>query len=327
MANNKFVSVFVPTYNGEATIEELLRAVLKQQLPNKYKLEILVTDSGSKDLTVDIIRSFGDKVTLDEIPNSDFGHGKTRQKAAEKAKGDYILFLSQDATPYNDRWLIHMLEPFLISDKVGCVYGRQIPRSFAPPTIKREVATVFAGLGHPYSISLNRHKSLVDKKVEGDINSFFSDVNSAIRKDLVDVIPFRDLQYAEDQALAADMQRAGYLKAYAPQGSVWHSNQYTAKEYYHRKFDEYLGLFNSVAYEIKPSYKSLLLGWIRPTLSDWSFTLRDQEYNKRAATKFIFISPFYNFFAQLGKFMAAKYCGNPGQIQRLSLEERRKQDR
>lgn len=323
-SSDKFVTVFIPTLNGGDTIQELLTSVLKQELPKGYSLEVLVTDSGSKDDTVDIIRSFKDRITLDEIPSSEFGHGKTRQRAAERAKGEFILFLSQDATPYSDRWLIHMIEPFYISDRVGCVYGRQIPRPFAPPTIKREVATVFGGLGHPESISLNREKSLVDMKSEGPLNSFFSDVNSAVRKDLVSIIPFRDLRYAEDQALATDMQHAGYLKAYAPQGSVWHSNEYTAKEYYHRKFDEYVGLFNSVAHDMRPSYRSLLLGWVRPTLHDWSFTMHDGEYNKRAKIKFLLLSPAYNYFGQLGKFMAARYHGNTDKIHKISLEERRK---
>ena len=323
-SSDKFITVFIPTFNGGDSIRELLTAVLNQELPKGYSLEVLVTDSGSKDDTIDIVRSFKDQVALDEIPNSEFGHGKTRQRAAERAKGEFILFLSQDATPYNDRWLIRMIEPFYISDKVGCVYGRQIPRSWAPPTIKREVATVFAGLGHPDAIALCREKSLVDMKPEGELNSFFSDVNSAIRKDLVNVIPFRDLRYAEDQALASDMQRAGYLKAYAPRASVWHSNEYTAKEYYHRKFDEYVGLFNSVAHAMKPSYQSLLLGWIRPTLRDWSFARRDGEYNKRAKIKFMLISPAYNYYGQLGKFMAAKHHNDPKKVRAISLEERRK---
>jgi rhamnosyltransferase len=324
MASSKYISVFIPTYNGEPVLAELLTQVLKQQVPKGYELELMVTDSGSKDKTVDIVKSFGDKIKFDEIPNSEFSHGKTRQRAAEKAKGDFILFLSQDATPRDDRWLIHMIEPFFISEKIGCVYGRQIPRPFAPPTIKREVATVFSGLGAPNAITLQREKSLVDQKTEGSLNSFFSDVNSAIRKDLTKVIPFRDINYAEDQALATDMQHAGYLKAYAAEGSVWHSNEYTAKEYYHRKFDEYIGLINGVDYKIKPSYKSLLLGWVKPTLKDWSFTRKDQEYNLRAKIKFFTISPVYNYYAQLGKFMAAKYHGNQSKVRRISLEERRK---
>lgn len=320
---DKFITVFVPTYNGEGYVKPLIEAVLKQQLPEGYGLELLITDSGSKDKTLDEINEFRDKLTLTQIPKSEFGHGKTRQAAAERAKGDYILFLSQDATPAHDRWLINMIEPFFISKKVGAVFGRQIPRPFAPPTIKREVATVFGALGAPDSIIIHRHQSLVDKADTNALNSFFSDVNSAIRKDLNKEIPFRDLAYAEDQALAEDIQQSGYLKAYSPSGAVWHSNEYTAKEYYHRKFDEYTGLIKSVSYDLKPSTKSLLLGWIKPTLRDWSFNQHDGEYNRRAKIKFFFLSPLYNFYGGLGKYHAAKYAGDDLKHQEISLESRR----
>lgn len=323
--SHKYITVFVPTYNGEKYIDELIEAVLSQELPKDYQLEFLITDSGSKDDTVTIIKdNYLDKVTLDEIPNSEFGHGKTRQRAAEKAKGDYILYLSQDATPSHSRWLINMIEPFFISDKIGCVFGRQIPRTFAEPTIKREVAGVFGSVGAPDAIVIHREKSLVDGTPTNPLNSFFSDVNSAIRKDLNETIPFRDVKYAEDQALAEDMQNAGYLKAYSPQGSVWHSNEYTAKEYYHRKFDEYIGLQESTSMVLIPSKKSLLLGWIRPTLDDIKFTRRDGEYNRRAKIKFALQSPLYNISMQRGKYNAAKHINNAKAREKNSLEARRK---
>jgi rhamnosyltransferase len=324
VVSNKYITVFVPTYNGEGYIQPLIESVLKQQLPSGYKLELMITDSGSKDKTVEEIQPYADRVEFDQIPNSEYGHGKTRQRAAERAKGEFILYLSQDATPAHDRWLINMIEPFFISDKVGGVFGRQIPRPFAVPTIKREVASVFGALGAPDSIIIHRHKSLVDSQPTNALNSFFSDVNSAIRKDLIKKIPFRDVKYAEDQALAEDLQNAGYLKAYSPAGAVWHSNEYTAKEYYHRKFDEYTGLINSVGYELKPSIKSLLFGWIKPTLRDWSFNRRDGEYNRRAKIKFFFLSPLYNYYGGLGKYHAAKYKHNASKHEAISLESRRK---
>jgi rhamnosyltransferase len=320
----KYISVFIPTYNGEGYIQPLIEAVLNQQLPEGYALELMITDSGSKDKTVDEILSYKDKLLFDQIPNSEYGHGKTRQRAAERARGDYILFLSQDATPANDRWIINMIEPFFISDKVGCVFGRQIPRPFAVPTIKREVSSVFGGLGAPDSIIIHRYESLVDSEPTNSLNSFFSDVNSAIRKDLNREIPFRDVPYAEDQALAEDIQNAGYLKVYSPLGAVWHSNEYTAKEFYHRKFDEYTGLINSVGYDLNPSVKSLLLGWIKPTLKDWSFSRHDLEYNLRAKIKFFFLSPFYNFYSGLGKYHAAKFKDDAAKHRAISLESRRK---
>jgi rhamnosyltransferase len=324
-SNNKTISVFVPTFNGEKYIAELIEAVLNQELPDDYKLEFLITDSGSKDKTVEIIKNnYIDRVIFDEIPNDQYGHGKTRQRAAVKANGKYILFLSQDATPSNYRWLIGMIEPFLISEKIGCVFGRQIPRPDSVPTIKREVASVFGGLGAPDSLVLHRNKSLVDGSVTNTLNTFFSDVNSAIRKDLVEKIPFRDVNYAEDQALAEDMQKAGYLKAYSPQGAVWHSNEYTFKEYYHRKFDEYIGLQESTDYKMQPSLKSVLAGWVRPSIEDIKFTWRDQDYNKRAKIKYTLLSFLYNISEKRGRYDALRYYSDADKRNNISLESRRK---
>lgn len=323
---DKYISVFIPTFNGEKYIGECINAVLHQELPQGYSLEFIITDSGSRDNTVEVIKQYGDSIEFSTIPNSEFGHGKTRQKAAEMAKGEFILFLSQDATPSHYRWIINMIEPFFISDKVGCVFGRQIPRPFAVPTIKREVATVFGGLGAPDSLVLHREMSLVDGQPANGLNTFFSDVNSALRKDLVDKIPFRDVRYAEDQALAEDMQNNGYLKAYSPQGSVWHSNEYTVKEFYKRKFDEYIGLQESVNYHLSPSLKSLLLGWIRPTLEDWKFTRRDGDYRKRLKLKYAVLSVGYNVASCMGRYHAAKYKNDTDAQARISLESSRKKE-
>jgi rhamnosyltransferase len=321
---SKFITVFIPTYNGDKYLHESIDSIFNQKLPKGYQLELMITDSGSTDKTVAIIEEYKDRIVFNKIPNSEYGHGKTRQRAAEHAKGDYIIFLSQDATPQSERWLINMIEPFFLSDKVGCVFGRQVPRPFSVPTIKREVSSVFGSIGAPDSIILHRNKSLVDGTITNQLNTFFSDVNSAIRKDLVNEVPFRDVKYAEDQALAEDMQSAGYLKAYSPIGVVWHSNEYTAKEYYHRKFDEYIGLQESTNTQLNKSLKSLLGGWIHPTIDDIKFALRDREYNRRARIKFIMAVPLYNFYLQLGKYRAIKYIDNPKMRAKISLEERSK---
>lgn len=324
MSTQKYISVFVPTYNGEKYLSELIEAVLNQDMPDGYELDFMITDSGSKDASVEIISTYKDRLRFDQIPNKEFGHGKTRQRAAEMAKGDFILFLSQDASPTSSRWIKDMIEPFLISDKVGCVFGRQIPRPDAVPTIKREVSTVFGQFGAPDSLTLHRHESLVDGEEVNTLNSFFSDVNSAIRKDLNEKIPFRDLKYAEDQALAEDMQKAGYLKAYSVRGAVWHSNEYTVAEFYKRKFDEYIGLVESINYELKPSLKSLLLGWIRPTLDDFKFIRKDGDYSKKRKLRYAVLSIGYNIAGARGKYAAAKYQNDQQKIEDISLESSRK---
>jgi rhamnosyltransferase len=319
--STKFISVFIPTFNGEDFLTECIEAVIHQELPEDYGLEILVIDSGSKDATLDILKSYERHLNLIEIPNGEFSHGGTRAKAARIAKGEFILFLTQDATPASNRWLINIVEPFFVSDKVGCVFGRQIPRRNAAATIKREVATAFGALGAQDSIIMHRSKSLVDKAETNSLNTFFSDANSAVRRDLlVGDVPFRDVNYAEDQTLAKDMQNNGYIKAYAPLGAVWHSNEYTARQYFKRKFDEFIGLQESLGLQLRYSRKNLVLGWIRPTLADFKFIRRDPDYGVRQKIKWFALSPFYNFSMQKGKFLAAKYFKNQDKRNALSLE-------
>ncbi|HEV7454688.1 MAG TPA: glycosyltransferase family 2 protein [Candidatus Saccharimonadales bacterium] len=323
--SNKYISVFIPVFNGDKYLAECLEAILHQHLPEGYDLELIVIDSGSKDSSMDILRQYQDRITLLEIPNSEFGHGKTRQRAAEMARGEFILFLSQDATPAHYDWLINMIEPFFASDKIGCVFGRQTPRRDATPTIKREVATAFAGLGAPDSLVLHRSKSLVDNHKINSLNTFFSDVNSAVRRSLlVGKIPFRDLKYAEDQALAEDMQKNGYIKAYTPVGEVWHSNEYDARSYYKRKFDEYIGLQESVKTTFTASRKNLLLGWIRPTIADYKFLLKDPDYGPRTKLKWLLRTPFYNIGGVAGKYYAIKHLNNPEARKKASLEAGRR---
>ena len=324
-AGQQYISVFIPTFNGEKYLGECIEAILHQELPRDYKLELIIIDSGSTDKTLEIIDTYKKDLVFLQIPNSEFGHGKTRQQAAELAKGEFILFLSQDATPAHYRWLTNMIEPFFLSERIGCVFGRQHARPDAAATIKREVNTVFGSIAAPDGILIHRQKSLVDGHETNPLNTFYSDVNSAARRELlVGDIPFRDVKYAEDQALAEDMQNHGYLKAYAPLGEVWHSNEYTVTEYYKRKFDEYIGLQESVAHALVPSKRSLLLGWIRPTIADYKFIRRDGDYGGKSKLLWFLKSPLYNMAMQRGKYRAAVALNDPAMRRKISLEASRR---
>ena len=321
--SNKYITVFIPTFNGDKYIGECLDSVLNQELPKDYSLEVLVIDSGSKDLTMEILKRYTNRITLLEIPNIEFSHGKTRSKAAHLAKGEFMLFLTQDATPAHERWLISMIEPFFIGEKVGCVFGAQVPRADATPTIKREVTLAFNALGERNSIMVHRHNSLVDGRPTNGANTFFSDANSGVRRELLlREVPFRDVDYAEDQALAEDMQKKGYLKVYAPQAEVRHSNEYTYEQYFRRKFDEFIGLQESLGKSLPRSRKSLLIGWIRPTVYDYRFILADRDYSLSAKLKGFMVSPLFNIASQAGQFYSSKHLGDMDTRDKLSLEKK-----
>jgi rhamnosyltransferase len=295
------VSVAILTFNGEEYLEKLIQAVRRQKTNLKY--EILVIDSGSSDQTLEIIKKYED-VRLHQILNSEFGHGKTRNLAVSLAKGKFILFLTQDAVPAHEYWMESMVEPFKISDKVGCVIGKQIPHVHGPATIKREVSVVFRGLGPDDSVSLQRKNNVTEHF--NLINTFLSDTNSAVRKDFRKEIPFRDVNYAEDQAMGIDMLNAGYYKAYAPLGAVNHSHDYSVHEYFKRKFDEYVGLRNTTDYRATAGFREMTLGSMKATLRDWAFISRDKEYGFTLKIKNYFTSPMYNLALRLAIRAASK---------------------
>ena len=72
--------------------------------------------------------------------------------------------------------------------------------------------------------------------------TFFTDANGAVARAAWERVPFRDVPYAEDQALALDMLRAGYAKAFMPDAAVVHSHEYGPLAQFRRSFDEWRGL-------------------------------------------------------------------------------------
>jgi glycosyltransferase involved in cell wall biosynthesis len=84
------LSVVIITYNEEANIGRTLESV--KPLVSDGKGEIIVVDSGSTDRTVEIARSHGAKVFVEEWK----GYAAQKNSAIEKATGDWILSLDGD---------------------------------------------------------------------------------------------------------------------------------------------------------------------------------------------------------------------------------------
>ncbi|MEI7674500.1 MAG: glycosyltransferase family 2 protein [bacterium] len=293
MATKHFdTTIFVPTLNGEEFLEQLIQAVFSQK--TKLTYELFIIDSGSTDATLNIIAKYP-KIRLHQIPNSEFGHGKTRNLATSMSDSTYMVFLTQDAVPAHHNWLNGMIEPFSISDKIAGVFGKQIPRPNCTVTIKREVNAVFNSFGSDLSIMIQRRGDLVDSFGIQESSGFFSDVNSAIRSDILKgSIPFRDVKYSEDQAFGKDALAKGYIKAYAPLGAVYHSNDFNLSNYSKRRFDEAYGLRKATGATQIVTLKELILGSLRATLRDWVFIVRDKEYRLLKKCKEFIKAPLYN---------------------------------
>lgn len=89
------VSIIVPVYNGEKTIENCLKSLLEQSLK---KIEIIVIDDGSCDKTAEILDSMQQKdpEILRVIHQENTGVWRARKNAITLAQGRYIGFCDAD---------------------------------------------------------------------------------------------------------------------------------------------------------------------------------------------------------------------------------------
>ena len=63
---------------------------------------------------------------------------------------------------------------------------------------------------------------------------FYSDNNSCLRKSVWKKIPYRRVQYGEDQIWGNDVINDGYQKVYVPTAIVKHSHDYEPEDLYER---------------------------------------------------------------------------------------------
>jgi rhamnosyltransferase len=170
------------------------------------------------------------EVVVVEIPAAEFGHGSTRNLGVRIARGDVLVFTSQDAVADSERWLSTLVAAARSSPDVAGAYGRQLPHADARPP------EVFF-LDFLYGPS-PRVQRLGDGETLTFEATLFSNVNAAISRQIVDEFPFReDLTMSEDQEWSRRVLRAGLSLVYEPRAAVRHSHAYTLRTAFQRFFD------------------------------------------------------------------------------------------
>jgi glycosyltransferase involved in cell wall biosynthesis len=88
---NPFFSVVIPTYNRSAWLREALDSVFQQEFGD---YEVIVVDDGSTDDTSQVLRQYGNHLTI--LVQGNMGPGLARNFGAQYAKGNYLAFLDSD---------------------------------------------------------------------------------------------------------------------------------------------------------------------------------------------------------------------------------------
>lgn len=128
---NMLISIVVPVYNEEKTIEEVLNK-LKNLTFDGVEKEIIVVDDGSTDKTASVISNFNSSVD-GQLTNIKFiryktnsGKGAALKIGIKQAKGDYITFQDADleVEPSNLKLMVREIK----KGRVDVVYCSRLNR-------------------------------------------------------------------------------------------------------------------------------------------------------------------------------------------------------
>jgi rhamnosyltransferase len=220
------ISVIIPVKDGAEDLRRCLDGIARQRLHEP--VETLVVDSGSRDGSPELARAYGADVLT--VEPEDFGHGATRNLAAGKARGELLVFTTQDAYPADELWLESLCRTLRSDERLAGAYGRQIPHSDALPPERFFLHFLYGTAPKVQRAALPAELSLE--------TTFFSNVNSAIRRAVWEKFPFADdLFFAEDQDWSRRVLLAGYAIRYEPNAVVHHSHAYTVRMAFKRFFD------------------------------------------------------------------------------------------
>lgn len=243
-------SVLIPVKNGGALLGEVLDAVLAQSTP--WPFEVVVVDSGSRDGSVECARQRGVRVEL--IPAAEFGHGRTRNYLASLSRGDFLVFITQDARPTDAHWLRHLVEDCDSAPDVAGAFGPHRAHPGARHVTERELAEHFAGFGSVLSRVQLEDRERFDREVGyRQWLHFFSNNNSCLRRSVWEKLPFPDVMFAEDQTWMLSAIKAGYAKAFVPEAAVYHSHDFGVWETLQRNFDEASSFQRDFGYDMQRS--------------------------------------------------------------------------
>ncbi len=199
-------SIIIRAKNEEESIGEVLGSIFSQKCDGAF--EVVLVDSGSKDRTLDIARSF--PVRIVAIPPERFTFGYALNYGIRSTSADIICCLSAHCTPCHDRWFDALTGP-VRSGEAQATYGRQVPVSGRNPFEELFLLRRFPEYGAP------------DGRVP------FSNANCAFLKSMWDEVKFDEEIPSWEDYLWYRLTCERYVFRYAPDAPVHHSHPFSLR--------------------------------------------------------------------------------------------------
>ena len=225
------IDVIIPTYKPDERLLEIVNTLRSQTIaPNR----IVLINTEQKYME-NLLRGKKYDTTARhfEVKNvslREFDHGTTRNEGAKGSTADYLLFMTMDAMPANERLLENMVRAFS-KPEIAAVYARQLPN---------EDASVIERFSRSFNYPGTSYVKSADDLSRLGIKTYFcSNACAMYKREIFEKLGRfpKNMIFNEDMVFAHTMIENGYSIAYEASAAVYHSHNYTNMQQFHRNFD------------------------------------------------------------------------------------------
>ena len=215
---NPKYSVVIPVYNRPDEVDELLQSLCSQTYRN---FEVVVVEDGSAIPCKQVVDKYAEALDVHYFEKPNSGPGQTRNYAAERSRGEYLLILDSDCI---------LPETYLAAVEAE---------------LQRELADAFGGPDRAHDSF-----SDVQKAINYAMTSFFTtggirggkkkmdkfyprSFNMGVRAEVYKALGgFSAMRFGEDIDFSIRIFKGGYRCRLFPEAWVWHKRRTDLKKFF-----------------------------------------------------------------------------------------------
>mgnify|MGYP000425157104 CR=1 FL=1 len=227
---NPKYSVVIPVYNRPDEVDELLQSLCGQTYQN---FEVVVVEDGSAIPCKQVVKKYTEMLDVHYFEKPNSGPGQTRNYAAERSRGEYLLILDSDCI---------LPETYLAAVEAE---------------LQREPADAFGGPDRAHDSFTSTQKA-----INYAMTSFFTtggirggkkkmdkfyprSFNMGLKADVYRALGgFSKMRFGEDIDLSIRIFKGGYSCRLFPEAWVWHKRRTDLKKFFKQVYNSGIARIN-----------------------------------------------------------------------------------
>lgn len=211
-------SFLIPVYNRPDEVDELLQSLTLQTIND---FEVVVVDDGSAIPCADVVEKYAGKLDIHYYEKTNSGPGQTRNYAAQRSRGEYLIILDSDCI-------------------LPSTYLQEVENE-----LNRELADAFGGPDRAHPSFTN-----IQKAINYSMTSFFTtggirggkkkmdkfyprSFNMGVRSDAYRQLQgFSAMRFGEDIDFSIRIFKQGYRCRLFPEAWVYHKRRTDLKKFF-----------------------------------------------------------------------------------------------